>query len=164
MTGINQVDLDLRSPSYESRLYKYWRRGYGIYIPEWDGVRPEHPSVKAHGLERLLALTSGVEPTTYSDESNYSTVKIPYGKSVSVERAEMRMKKKDWLLNHGCGKTGVMFDPCGCILGDYACAELVPSCPSCPSCGGYVFRSVLLRGYRLHRHPGKFHAHCSRAH
>ena len=80
MPAINQVDVDLHSPSYESRVYKYWRRCSGIDLQEWDGLRPQHPSVKAHGLETLLALTSGVEPTTYPDESNYSTVQIPCGK------------------------------------------------------------------------------------
>lgn len=33
LTRLNVVDLSRRSPSYESRLYKYYKRGFGIYIP-----------------------------------------------------------------------------------------------------------------------------------
>lgn len=58
-TGYNVVDMNRRSPSYESRLYKYSKRGFGVYIP----FKFEHLSNKMYfynrhslGLDKLLYL------------------------------------------------------------------------------------------------------------
>ncbi|CAM9801969.1 unnamed protein product, partial [Choristocarpus tenellus] len=64
----NMVDLDYRSPSYETRLFKYGKRGYTSLLPflEVDCIKPSllvngiHPG-RAHeerGLAKMIALDS----------------------------------------------------------------------------------------------------------
>jgi ankyrin repeat protein len=61
MTQINTIDLTRRSPSYESRLSKYARRGFEIYWPHLDRSRID-PTIfersfgRTEGLSRLLVL------------------------------------------------------------------------------------------------------------
>lgn len=59
-TGYNVVDMGRRSPSYEHRLCKYSKRGFGIYIPfeyrtKYNKMFFLNRYVK--GLERLLYIT-----------------------------------------------------------------------------------------------------------
>jgi ankyrin repeat protein len=61
VTQINQIDLSRRSPSYESRLSKYSRRGFEVYWPELDRDRIdptiyERSFARTVGLARLLVL------------------------------------------------------------------------------------------------------------
>lgn len=61
MTQVNTIDLTRRSPSYESRLSKYSRRGFEVYWPllERDRVDPtifERNFARTVGLARLLVL------------------------------------------------------------------------------------------------------------
>lgn len=44
--GHNIIDMSMRSTSYESRLVKYWRRGFGFIMP---GFSPNKMSVVLHG-------------------------------------------------------------------------------------------------------------------
>ncbi|KAK4502688.1 hypothetical protein PRZ48_006114 [Zasmidium cellare] len=61
MTQINTIDLTRRSPSYESRLSKYARRGFEVYWPNLDRSRVD-PTIfersfgRTEGLARLLIL------------------------------------------------------------------------------------------------------------
>lgn len=58
VTGYNVVDMSRRSPSYESRLHKYTRRGFGIYLPfDWSNYNKLY-FLNRHtkGLDRLLIL------------------------------------------------------------------------------------------------------------
>lgn len=61
MTQINTIDLSRRSPSYESRLSKYARRGFEVYWPTLDRSRVD-PTIfersfgRTEGLARLLIL------------------------------------------------------------------------------------------------------------
>lgn len=61
MTQINTIDLSRRSPSYESRLSKYARRGFEVYWPLLDRSRVD-PTIfersfgRTEGLARLLIL------------------------------------------------------------------------------------------------------------
>ncbi|KAL1792278.1 hypothetical protein ACET3X_008785 [Alternaria dauci] len=61
MTQINTIDLTRRSPSYESRLSKYARRGFEVYWPLLDRSRIdptlfERSFGRTLGLARLLVL------------------------------------------------------------------------------------------------------------
>jgi hypothetical protein len=61
VTQINQIDLSRRSPSYESRLSKYSRRGFEAYWSEFerDRIDPtifERSFARTVGLARLLVL------------------------------------------------------------------------------------------------------------
>ena len=60
-TGYNYVSGSNISLSYETRLAKYGRRGFKVYIPEYDSSRLNNqifkfPSTSVHGLARLLVL------------------------------------------------------------------------------------------------------------
>lgn len=58
-TGYNVIDLTRRSPSYESRLYKYYKRGFGIYIPfEYQNKNNKLYFINQNslGLDKLLYL------------------------------------------------------------------------------------------------------------
>lgn len=59
-TRYNVVDISRRSPSYESRLYKYWKRGFGIYIPfEYtDNNKMYFMNSSSLGLDKLMYLIS----------------------------------------------------------------------------------------------------------
>lgn len=67
MTQTNTVDLSRRSPSYESRLSKYARRGFEVYWPELDRSRVD-PTIfersfsRTMGLARLLVLEQLPKP------------------------------------------------------------------------------------------------------
>jgi hypothetical protein len=61
ITQINRIDLSRRSPSYESRLSKYARRGFEIHWPDLDRSRIdptifERSFARTVGLARLLVL------------------------------------------------------------------------------------------------------------
>ncbi|TKX26280.1 ankyrin repeat-containing protein 4 [Elsinoe australis] len=61
MTQINTIDLSRRSPSYESRLSKYSKRGFEVYWPHLDRQRVdptifERNFTRTVGLARLLVL------------------------------------------------------------------------------------------------------------
>jgi ankyrin repeat protein len=75
ITQINRVDLSRRSPSYESRLSKYTRRGFEIYWPELDRSRIdptifERSFARTVGLARLLVLE---RLPTQHDRENFLT-------------------------------------------------------------------------------------------
>jgi len=67
MTQTNTIDLSRRSPSYESRLSKYARRGFEVYWPELDRSRVD-PTIfersfsRTMGLARLLVLEQLPKP------------------------------------------------------------------------------------------------------
>ncbi|KAJ3321848.1 hypothetical protein HDV06_003850 [Boothiomyces sp. JEL0866] len=64
----NTVDISRRSPSYEYRLYKYSKRGFGVLIKDknvdvnYEEKLDEHD---LHGLPRLLALSRGSATELY---------------------------------------------------------------------------------------------------
>ena len=75
MTQTNTIDLSRRSPSYESRLSKYARRGFEVYWPDLDRskVDPtifERSFARTVGLARLLVLEQLPKP---SDREDYLT-------------------------------------------------------------------------------------------
>ena len=75
MTQTNTIDLSRRSPSYESRLSKYARRGFEIYWPDLDRSRVdptifERSFARTVGLARLLVLEQLPKP---SDREAYLT-------------------------------------------------------------------------------------------
>jgi len=68
MTQSNIVDLSRRSPSYESRLSKYARRGFEVFCPGLDRSRInptifERSFKRTTGLARLLVLEQLPKPT-----------------------------------------------------------------------------------------------------
>jgi len=68
MTQSNTVDLSRRSPSYESRLSKYARRGFEVFCPGLDCSRIdptifERSFTRTTGLARLLVLEQLPKPT-----------------------------------------------------------------------------------------------------
>ncbi|MCJ1312534.1 hypothetical protein MMC25_006208 [Agyrium rufum] len=72
MTQINTIDLSRRSPSYESRLSKYSRRGFEVYWPEFERHRIdptifERSFARTVGLARLLVLEKLPKPTDRED-------------------------------------------------------------------------------------------------
>ena len=73
MTQTNTIDLSRRSPSYESRLSKYARRGFEVYCPELDRskIDPtifERSFARTMGLARLLVLEQLPKP---NDRDSY---------------------------------------------------------------------------------------------
>jgi Ankyrin repeats (3 copies) len=73
VTQINEIDLSRRSPSYESRLSKYSRRGFEAYWPQLDRTRIdptiyERSFARTVGLARLLVLE---KLPTESDRESY---------------------------------------------------------------------------------------------
>ncbi|KAL8636281.1 MAG: hypothetical protein Q9226_009269, partial [Calogaya cf. arnoldii] len=67
MTQTNTIDLTRRSPSYESRLSKYARRGFEVYWPDLDRskIDPtifERSFARTVGLARLLVLEQLPKP------------------------------------------------------------------------------------------------------
>ncbi|RHZ44625.1 uncharacterized protein CDV56_101154 [Aspergillus thermomutatus] len=68
ITQINNIDLSRRSPSYESRLSKYSRRGFEIFWPDLDRSRVdpmifERNFARTFGLARLLVLEKLPKPS-----------------------------------------------------------------------------------------------------
>lgn len=75
MTQTNTIDLSRRSPSYESRLSKYARRGFEVYCPALDRSRIdptifERSFTRTTGLARLLVLEQLPKPIDREDYLN----------------------------------------------------------------------------------------------
>ncbi|KAL2833986.1 ankyrin repeat-containing domain protein [Aspergillus pseudoustus] len=55
ITQVNNIDLSRRSPSYESRLSKYSRRGFEAFWPDLDRSRID-PTIFERNLKRIVGL------------------------------------------------------------------------------------------------------------
>ncbi|KIA75517.1 hypothetical protein HK57_00016 [Aspergillus ustus] len=55
ITQVNNIDLSRRSPSYESRLSKYSRRGFEVFWPDLDRSRVD-PTIFERNLKRIVGL------------------------------------------------------------------------------------------------------------
>ncbi|KAL2787676.1 hypothetical protein BJX66DRAFT_280088 [Aspergillus keveii] len=55
ITQINNIDLSRRSPSYESRLSKYSRRGFEVFWPDLDRSRID-PTIYERNMKRIVGL------------------------------------------------------------------------------------------------------------
>ncbi|KAJ2993551.1 hypothetical protein HDV02_002246 [Globomyces sp. JEL0801] len=62
-TGYNVVDMSRRSPSYEYRLYKYSKRGFGVLVPGYSRdeiiLYPSRLQQKT-GIQRLIGFEEGM--------------------------------------------------------------------------------------------------------
>eukprot|EP01132_Coremiostelium_polycephalum_P005506 gene5506-6860_t len=108
--GINTVSMTRRSLTYESRLFKYAKRGFAIQVPGFD--RSSVPfsiyekeytkDNQPKGLEKLLVLEhrylNSSNPqyfTEYFGGSDYTACEIPWGQYWSVQSATQMINYKD---------------------------------------------------------------------
>eukprot|EP01133_Synstelium_polycarpum_P020953 gene20953-25153_t len=94
VNGVNCVSMTRRSLTYETRLFKYAKRGFAILVPDFDRSMVDlsiysQALGEAKGLARLLLLESEFvhSPSGYvalENESDYSAVQIPWDKFWSV--------------------------------------------------------------------------------
>ncbi|EFA81102.1 hypothetical protein PPL_05938 [Heterostelium album PN500] len=88
VNGINCISMTRRSLTYESRLFKYAKRGFGILVSEYSRAHISKqiyskPFEQSTGLARLLQLENryvnsfnGHVPQ--DDKSDYDNIEIPY--------------------------------------------------------------------------------------
>ncbi|ARA71907.1 hypothetical protein BNJ_00065 [Kaumoebavirus] len=63
--GLNIIDTDRRSTTYEARLAKYFQRGFGIVMPYFQGeVRPKKP-ITIHNLRIVPQTVAGMKYASY---------------------------------------------------------------------------------------------------
>ncbi|KAJ3254576.1 Protein mono-ADP-ribosyltransferase parp4 [Boothiomyces macroporosus] len=96
----NLVDVTRRSPSYEYRLYKYSKRGFGVLI---RGKKIELPTINEEdegslsGLPRLASLSKGWSKKLYpryeEDEDEQSEAEISDNSDLQKKRKISNMKK-----------------------------------------------------------------------
>ncbi|KYQ89839.1 hypothetical protein DLAC_09816 [Tieghemostelium lacteum] len=95
VNGINIVDMSRRSTTYETRLFKYAKRGFAVKVPGFDSTDIPSSIYSADfkstvGLQRLLLLeyhyTAANYPPNFdpksigaTGDSDYSEVDIPWG-------------------------------------------------------------------------------------
>ncbi len=78
-TRYNVVDMSRRSPSYESRLYKYYKRGFGIYIPfEFKSKNNKLYFInpKSMGVDKLMYLLKYTKTRNFNKFLNIMTQRI----------------------------------------------------------------------------------------
>lgn len=102
---INTVDLTRRSPSFETRLFKYFKRGFEVHWPQLERSKIDkciyiNPTAKPVGLALLLVLPNLKKRSKgIKDNSMYATFFIPYGPGISVENTKEYVWRKFEKLN-----------------------------------------------------------------
>lgn len=78
LTKLNVIDLTRRSPSYESRLYKYHKRGFGIYIPfKFENNNKVYfLNSKSMGIDKLMYLLKYKKTRNFNKFLNIITQRI----------------------------------------------------------------------------------------
>jgi len=102
LTRYNLIDITRRSPSYESRLYKYYKRGFGIYIPfEYNKLNNKMYFVNRNslGIDKLMYLLNCSRDNTLGKFLNIVTQRINkrvnYKKFSSYETRELVFDEDD---------------------------------------------------------------------
>jgi len=105
-TKYNVVDLSRRSPSYESRLYKYNKRGFGIYIPfkyRNKNNKLYFMNRKALGIDKLMYLIKYAKARNFNRFFNIVTQRInkriKYRNSASYENNDEFVFEKNDIRN-----------------------------------------------------------------
>lgn len=83
-SGANVVDTTRRSPTYESRLIKYWERGFHVALPELDLAKVptrnfEFGEKEILDLERMLVRCKRIEGQTIHCDAIWVRKNLPQG-------------------------------------------------------------------------------------
>ncbi|EGG20107.1 poly(ADP-ribosyl)transferase [Cavenderia fasciculata] len=105
VNGYNVVSMNRRSFTYETRLFKYAKRGFAVVVPGFDRSRV-HPDIyttpvnRARGLARLLLLEyhfarSPKGEVNLDNKSDYSECEVPWGQMWTVDTAVSVINYRD---------------------------------------------------------------------